>query len=190
MVLFDIGGVIFPLGGLKDMMNFLPKGETLQSIRNKWIASLTVMNFESGKITEDKFAVDVVSEFKLGLDPKDFLHIFKNWPINASNETMNLLEKITRRFTSATLSNTNHLHWDKITNKLEGLFDCHFPSHITGFLKPDPEAFLNAARSLNQDPGKIIFFDDTEMNVESAENSGFQAFCVKSVADAAKILFS
>lgn len=148
------------------------------------------MNFESGKITEDEFAGDIVKELKLGINPEDFLHIFKNWPIDASNETMNLLKNITGKFTSATLSNTNHLHWNKIAHKLEGLFDCHFPSHITGFLKPDPEAFLNAARSINQDPGKIIFFDDTEINVESAKRSGFQAFCVKSVADAAKILFS
>ncbi|WP_156906726.1 hypothetical protein [Desulforegula conservatrix] len=34
-LLFDVGGVIFPLGGLKEMMPFLPKGETLGSIRKK-----------------------------------------------------------------------------------------------------------------------------------------------------------
>lgn len=183
-LLFDIGGVIFPLGGLKEMMSFLPKGETLGSIRGKWISSRTVMSFESGKISESEFASDIVPELGLKLEPEEFLHIFRNWPLEISDNTTNILEKITGTIPSATLSNTNPLHWDRIESRLEGLFDSHFPSHITGLLKPDPEAFLNAARYLGKKPDKIIFFDDTETNVESALKSGFRAFCVKSVADA------
>lgn len=187
-VIFDIGGVIIPLGGLKDLYEFIPDGETLQSIRDKWICSNAVKDFESGIISEFDFAAGITDELGIKLSPGDFLERFRNWPIEVSNRSLELLKKIAKKNLSVTLSNTNHLHWERIEQKLKGIFSAHFPSHITGLIKPDHEAFTNVSKSIGVVPKNIFFFDDTLANVESASKSGFMAHCVKNVDEAAFIL--
>lgn len=187
-VLFDIGGVIIPLGGLKDMKDFIPENETLETLKDKWIASEAVRGFESGRTGPEEFALSVCEELGLRLSPSVFLEKFENWPLEISGETLSILRLITSRLNSATLSNTNSIHWDKIVPRLGGLFANHFPSHKTGLLKPDPQAFLKASKTLGTEPSRIVFFDDTEINVKSAIKSGFNAYCVKSVAESANIL--
>jgi FMN phosphatase YigB (HAD superfamily) len=50
-----------------------------------------------------------------------------------------------------------------------------FVSCRTGVRKPDPEAFLGAARALALPPGACLFIDDHPANVEAARAVGMQA---------------
>jgi len=47
-----------------------------------------------------------------------------------------------------------------------------FVSCVTGVRKPAPEAYLNAARSLDVPPGQCVFVDDRPVNVEAAKALG------------------
>jgi len=49
-----------------------------------------------------------------------------------------------------------------------------FVSCLTGVRKPDPEAFLGAARRLGREPGELIFVDDRQKNVDGATAAGLQ----------------
>ena len=50
-----------------------------------------------------------------------------------------------------------------------------FVSCLTGHRKPDPEAYLHAARSLGVPTGACVFVDDRAENVAAAEAVGMQA---------------
>ena len=49
-----------------------------------------------------------------------------------------------------------------------------FVSCLTGVRKPDSEAFLGAARSLERQPKDCLFIDDSVANIETANGLGFQ----------------
>jgi putative hydrolase of the HAD superfamily len=55
------------------------------------------------------------------------------------------------------------------------LFDIVVDASVTGVLKPDPRAFLAAARALGLAPGRIVFLDDMPGNVDGARAVGMIA---------------
>jgi putative hydrolase of the HAD superfamily len=54
---------------------------------------------------------------------------------------------------------------------------------LTGFLKPDPEAFEHVLRELDVRADAIWFFDDLLQNVEAACKIGIRAVQVKTYAE-------
>ncbi|MCO5170935.1 MAG: HAD-IA family hydrolase [Planctomycetes bacterium] len=63
-----------------------------------------------------------------------------------------------------------------------------FVSCRTGVRKPDPEAYLGAARALGRAPGACLFVDDRPRNVAAAEAVGMPALRFTSTADLAAAL--
>ncbi|MBN4078410.1 HAD-IA family hydrolase, partial [Gammaproteobacteria bacterium AH-315-C21] len=68
---------------------------------------------------------------------------------------------------------------------LERQFHFHFPSHETGLIKPDHNAFENITDSLSLQPNEVLFIDDNEINVNAAKEVGFLACQAKGI-DAAR----
>ena len=52
--------------------------------------------------------------------------------------------------------------------QLATAFHYHFPSHETGRLKPDKEAFEYVIEHTGYTPARILFVDDNQLNVDSA----------------------
>ena len=67
-------------------------------------------------------------------------------------------------------------------------FDVAISSHLTGRLKPDQDAFLEAAKLCSAAPEQIFFFDDSILNVQAAAAVGFNAFLVDGFAEIKVIL--
>lgn len=63
----------------------------------------------------------------------------------------------------------------------------HFPSHILGMLKPDPEVFEHVVQSLACKPASILFLDDNTINVTGARKIGMAAYQVKGPEDVKKV---
>jgi HAD superfamily hydrolase (TIGR01509 family) len=67
--------------------------------------------------------------------------------------------------------------WEQVEQKvaLSRYADWSFVSCRTRHRKPDPEAFLHAARTLGVAPGDCVFVDDAERNVAAAARLGMRA---------------
>ena len=59
--------------------------------------------------------------------------------------------------------------------QLATAFHYHFPSHETGRLKPDKEAFEYVIAQTGYLPERILFVDDNQLNVDSAAATGMVA---------------
>ncbi len=73
---------------------------------------------------------------------------------------------------------SNYPCWFEHVERKVGLAryaDWSFVSCRTRHRKPDPEAFLHAARTLDVTPGKCVFVDDAERNVAAAARLGLKA---------------
>ena len=73
---------------------------------------------------------------------------------------------------------SNYPAWWKLIEeklKLSRYLEWSFVSCQTGVRKPDPEAFLGAARALGRPPGECLLIDDRPVNVAAAKAVGMRA---------------
>jgi HAD superfamily hydrolase (TIGR01509 family) len=177
VILFDLGGVLVRLTGVPTMLEWTPGDLTEPELWEKWLRSEAVRSFESGTIDHQQFAATIIEEFRLSVSGDEFIAAFETWTDGLFDGVEELLNSLRSHYRLATLSNTNAIHWPKLTTVmgLATLIDTHFPSHESGLLKPDAAAFDNAVKQLGVTPDQILFFDDNDLNVTGARKSGLQA---------------
>jgi putative hydrolase of the HAD superfamily len=192
VLLFDVGGVLVQLGGIDVMRSWLGNGLGAEDLWRRWLESETVRRFETGKIGALEFSTELTREFGLSIEPADFLAAFDAWPLGLYPGTTDMLARIPPTYRRALLSNTNALHWPRMHGQmaLGALFDTHFVSHQTGFIKPDPEAFEHVLETLHCRPAEVLFLDDNRLNVEAATRVGLRAVRVQGPAEAHRALSS
>jgi HAD superfamily hydrolase (TIGR01509 family) len=192
VLLFDVGGVLVHLSGVEAMLEWMGGAITVEDLWRRWLQSVPVRQFETGRIDADEFSVRVVSEFGLAVEPQRFLESFIQWPSALYPGTLEMLARIPRSYQRALLSNSNALHWPRVLNEM-GLgpaFDRHFVSHLTGRIKPDSEAFEHVIDSLRCMPDQVLFLDDNLLNVEAAQRSGMHAIRVRGATEVQRVLTS
>jgi glucose-1-phosphatase len=186
VLLFDVGGVLVELSGIEIMRGWLGKTITEEELWRRWLRSESVRKFETGRIDADEFAIGVIQEFGIAIEPHRFLESFIDWPVGLYPGVLEMLALIPRYYRCALLSNSNALHWPRVLNemRLGALFDSHFVSHLTGKIKPDTAAFEDVVDSLGCIPAQVLFLDDNLINVEAATALGMQAVRVRGPAEA------
>jgi putative hydrolase of the HAD superfamily len=190
VLLFDVGGVLVELRGVEIILSWLDNRLTAEQLWHRWLQSVTVRQFETGKIDAPAFAAGVIAEFDLAVGPQEFLDSFVAWPTGLYPGTLELLERIPRRYQRALLSNSNPLHWPRVLDemKLGPAIDHHFVSHLMGRIKPDPDAFEHVVQSLRCRPQEMVFFDDNGLNIEAARALGIRALQVRGLDETRQAL--
>jgi HAD superfamily hydrolase (TIGR01509 family) len=182
VVLFDLGGVLVDNTGEQGLSALLPYQLSRQEIWARWLASDAVRRFECGRISPEVFAARFVEEWRLEVGPAAFIESFVTWPKGLFDGASVLVRNLRAQHRVACLSNTNALHWARFP-ELPELFDSSFASNLTGFLKPDPEAFEHVLRELDVRADAVCFFDDLLQNVEAARALGIRAVQVRTFAE-------
>jgi glucose-1-phosphatase len=177
VLVFDLGGVLLENSGAERLTAMLPPGFPPGDVRLRWLASPAVRQFERGRISADEFASSVVREWGLRLEPSEFIASFAMWVKGFYPGAKELLASLSARHRILCLSNSNEVHWARFP-ELPALFEFAFSSHLTGEMKPDPEAFQCVLDRTGARPGDIYFFDDLLPNVEAARSLGMNAFQV------------
>jgi HAD superfamily hydrolase (TIGR01509 family) len=189
-LLFDLGGVLVELAGIPRMLEWMEYRMDADGLNKKWLYSRAVRDYERGRISSKEFAEGMVEEFALTIDAESFLKEYEYFPKDFYPGARELLTDLSKKYRVAVLSNTNELHWNRFGREecLAGFADRCFVSHITGFMKPDAEAFLHVIDRLDCRPERILFFDDNLPNVEAALSTGMQAEHVSDFKDLKKRL--
>ena len=185
VVLFDVGGVLVQLGGASVILDWLGNQISNQELWRRWLQSDAVRLFETGQIDDRTFAAGVIAEFGLSIQPREFLDSFVGWPTGLFPGTLELLERIPRRYQRALLSNSNALHWPRVLDEM-GLgpaIENHFVSHLTGRIKPDAAAFEHVLETLGCSAGQVLFLDDIALNIDAAAALGFNAVQVQGLSE-------
>ena len=185
LVLFDLGGVLVELTGVRAMLE-LTGIETEKELWQRWLTCRWVRRFESGACSETEFAAGLVDDWHLELSPAAFLEAFRRWPVGPLDGATELVAQTAKSVATGCFSNTNALHWHDCMAAwpLAGLFDHRFLSFELGLLKPDVDAFARVAGMLQAPAERVLFLDDNEMNVAGAAAAGFQAFRAAGVREA------
>lgn len=182
VILFDLGGVLIENTGEQGLRALLPYELDHAQLWERWLASSAVRQFERGCISPETFAKLFVEEWRLELRPSDFLDAFAAWPKGLFEGAETLVRKLSKQHRVGCLSNNNPVHWARFP-ELQELFELKFASHLTGFLKPDREAFEHVLLELAVPANNVYFFDDLLQNVSAARDIGINAIHVKSFAE-------
>ena len=192
VVLFDVGGVLVHLSGIEVMVGWLGGDLTEEQLWRRWLQSQVVRRFETGGSDAATFARELAREFDLQIEPPRLLAAFEGWLAGPYPGALELIREIPQRYVRALLSNSNALHWPRITGEmgLGALFapEHRFVSHLTGRMKPDAEAFDHVIGELGCVPARVLFLDDNQLNVEAAEHAGLHAVRVRGPREARRAL--
>jgi len=188
--LFDVGGVLVQLTGVATVLGWVADRWTPAELWHAWLHSPAVRAFETGQTDATTFAAHLVEELELRVAPERFLESFAGWPSGLYPGVHDLVARIPGHVTRALLSNSNSLHWPRVLQDfgLGALFEHRFVSHLTGFIKPDRDAFEHVVRSLGCEASSIFFLDDNLLNVEAARSAGMQGAVVSGIAGAEQAL--
>jgi len=190
VLLFDLGGVLVELNDISRLIDLKGDQVPVNTLWSDWLFSPAARAFEMGISTKEQFADKYIEEMNLPIKRNDFLKAFTQLPKGLYPNADKLIERCRDRYFTASLSNTNALHWQRLTHEMgiHRMFDQHFPSHLTGKLKPDRESFEYVLQSLNCDPEAILFLDDNEINIKGARSVGMIAYLAKGPQEAENIL--
>jgi HAD superfamily hydrolase (TIGR01509 family) len=190
VILFDVGGVLVELGGVEALQGWMGPTATAEQIWPMWLRSPSVRAFETGRIEPMEFALGMLAELKLDIDPQEFLDSFVTWPTQPYPGALELIASIPVRYQRALLSNSNVLHWPRVIDEMDfrSRFEHRFSSHLIGKIKPDAEAFEHVVQTLGCQPTEVLFLDDNLLNVQAARSIGMQSRRVQGVEQARSAL--
>ena len=188
-VLFDLGGVLVELTGVPSLMKWSKGALFGRKLWDAWVGAQAVRSFESGHLSPEAFAKIAIAELSLAVEPEEFLEEFARW-VKPYPGACELVAAVGKRCVTACLSNTNVIHWTVLNREMdvEHCFHVCLPSHLTGRIKPDRDAFTGAAAALGMPAESILFLDDGEANVVAAQAAGLQACRVQGLEETAQLL--
>jgi len=89
--------------------------------------------------------------------------------------------------TTGCISNTNAPHWQvmRYSGEYEAITSLQHPvvSHEVGMSKPEPEIYRFYAAALTCPAQRIVYFDDSELNVRAARALGWNAHQIQAQGD-------
>jgi glucose-1-phosphatase len=190
VLLFDVGGVLVELSGASTLLDWLEHRITAEELWSMWLHSPSVRAFETGRIDDRQFAVGVLAELRLDVEPGLFLQSFTHWATGLYPGALEMIERIPSHYRLALLSNSNVLHWRRVLDEigLGAVFEHQFASHLMGKIKPDAEAFEHVLESLDCRASQVLFLDDNALNIEAARKIGMGAQLVRGVDEAQRSL--
>ena len=183
VLVFDMGGVLYDFQGDRLIAETSRRARRWRSeeVQALWVP--LVHGFETGASNEADFAAAVVRAFDLALEPAQFLVEFRAAAVGYYQGALELLQELAQRQRLLSLSNTNAVQWPKVLADLGGLdpFHAHYPSHVSGFHKPDPRAYTALIAAHGRE-ARFCFFDDRAVNVAAARALGWDAHRTVGVA--------
>jgi glucose-1-phosphatase len=187
VLLFDLGGVLVENHVFDELRSLL--GQTVDDdvLRDRWLSSPAVRDFELGRISSTAFTSRFLDEWKISVPPEDFKDSLASWVHQPYPGAEELVSWLRRRHQVSCLTNCNEAHWSQLAPFMRA-FDSSFSSHLLGRVKPDKAAFEAVIEALGVRPDQVTFFDDSQTNVESAQRLGITAFRVRGLQEVRRVL--
>jgi putative hydrolase of the HAD superfamily len=183
IVCFDVGGVLIRLrkswADVCRAAGFEVRGDSA-SERAEDARTELMVPYVLGRISHDEWA-ERSSRALHGLySPKELTKIHDAWLLDEYAGLGGLIDGIhAAGVATACLSNTNQAHWIRCTSpddypsiaRLGG----RYASHLLGCGKPDQAIYRAFECATVTESGRVLFFDDTAVNVDAARAYGWNA---------------
>jgi|ERR1043165_3970002 putative hydrolase of the HAD superfamily len=177
-LLFDIGNVIYGIDFDRALACWAAHAACAPALlTNRFTVDAAFRRHEIGEITDAEFFAALRSMLQIELSDDQLLEgwnaIFLDEPAGISAA----LKEAAACVPLYAFSNTDRAHEAFLSRKYAGLlahFRKLFLSSTIGLRKPDAEAFRHVVKEIGVPAERIVFFDDSIVNVEAARACSLQ----------------
>lgn len=186
----DLGGVVIENNVFEFFKTYSVDSLQKEVFSKRWLLSSAVKDFELGKISEYDFSYRIIEEFKLNTSIYNFGLNFPKLIGDLTTNSQKILSSLKKEFKLVLVSNSNFIHREIMVSKfkIETYFDSVFFSDLIGELKPDENFFKYVLKETKFKKEEIHFFDDSKLNIDSAEKFGIKSSKVNSLEEVLNIL--
>jgi putative hydrolase of the HAD superfamily len=188
-LLFDLGGVIIDIDFGRMFARWAAyAGLPPEAIRARFSVDAFYERHERGEIQAAEYFASLRTSLALTLTDEQFADGWTSIYAGEVPGVMSLLRTLEGRVPLYAFTNSNPTHkrytFTEYATTLAP-FRRVFVSSDLGMRKPEAPAFVAISKAIGVPLDRIMFFDDTLVNVEGAQAIGMQAVHVKSVQDIA-----
>lgn len=172
-LLFDVGNVLVRVTDAGTRSLAAAIGVDAAALRRYCIEAGLQEKATLGTISPEGYAGAVNARFGCSLTAEV---VVRHVALDVATEipgAHDILRRLRPHYRLAALSDTFFGHWEGFRESVMAAeFERLFCSYELGTVKTDPRTFPRVAALLNVDPAGILFVDDVEANVKSAEQAG------------------
>ena len=184
LFIFDFGGVLYEINQLRTLKlikeysedrTFISENINLEAM----LSFPEFHKFEKGEIDVNEFRNFIRSKFSINSNDTIINNIWNSTLTGLYADSFDRICKFNRIGKTALLSNTNILHYNKFEPECRdifSLFNYLFFSFKVGKRKPDKDIYEYVLHATGIQPVNSILFDDSEINIISAANTGMKTF--------------
>lgn len=191
-LLFDLGGVLVHLDWDAVFAHWASCcGANPAALRERFSFDEPYERHERGKIGAHEYFDALRGSLGIAISDAEFRLGWERVFAGPVQPTVDLLRRVDPAIPLYLFSNTNAAHravWARDYAEALRPLRRAFSSCELGVRKPDPAAFERVAREIGVPARGILFFDDTESNVEGARRAELEAVHVRSPADVERAL--
>ena len=178
-LLFDLGGVVVDIDFNRMFVRWAQHaGEPADAIRARFSFDEPYACHERGEIGAGEYFASLRSSLGIDLSDAQFTDGWTAIYIGEVPGVAPLIRALEDRIPLYAFTNSNPTHmsfWASAYAETLKSFRHVFVSSEMGVRKPEPEAFAMIATAIGVPLERILFFDDTRLNVEGALAVGMQA---------------
>jgi FMN phosphatase YigB (HAD superfamily) len=191
-LLFDLGNVVIDIDFNRVFERWAElAGCEVSRVRARFSVDEACRRHETGAIGDNDYFASLRTSLGIDLTDAQFLDGWNAVFVGETPGISALLARAATRIPLYAFTNTNPAHqayWLQHFPRAIGHFRQIFVSSTIGLRKPDAAAFRFVSENVGVPAGRIVFFDDSQANVEGARTCGLQAVHVTSPADVTKTL--
>jgi glucose-1-phosphatase len=186
-LLFDFGGVVVGIDFGRVCAHWAhAAGVPLAQVQARFSHGEAYERHERGEIDMAAYCDALRAEIGFHLDDAALTEGWQRVFLEPIEPTVTLLHALRGRVPLYLFSNTNFTHYEYFRRRYAAAlepFDRIFVSSEMGLRKPERAAFEHIAREIGVPLHRILFLDDTRVNVDAARALGMGAVLVRSPDD-------
>lgn len=187
ILLFDLGGVIIDLDRsrcVKALTDIGVKGA--DELLGLYAQQGPFLLLETGEVSPAEFRDIIRKEIDGVVSDQQIDDAFNMFLVDLPVERLRLLRRLREKYKVYMLSNTNAIMFDSQIDtffRQDGLtvndyFDGLGLSYLAGCAKPEREIFDYLLKKFNMKSENVLFFDDSQKNLDAAAELGFKTYLV------------
>ena len=191
-LLFDLGGVLIELDWDRVFEHWASCcGADAAALRARFSFDEPYERHEVGEISAREYFQALRGSLGIDIPNDEFRAGWERVFAGPVQPTLDLVRRVDPAMPLYIFSNTNAAHhaaWAHDYAEALRIFRRAFTSHELGLRKPRRAAFERVAREIGVPTERILFFDDTESNVQGAREAGLAAVHVRGPEDVERAL--
>lgn len=188
-IIFDLGGVLLNIDHEAPLRAFKKLGiDNFEQLYSKAKQTSLFVDLETGKISPDTFRREIRKALHASVTDQEIDQAWNSILLDFPKGSITLLLRLRTEYRTFLLSNTNAIHYECFTNRLEKdygykalseIMEKDYYSHVLKLRKPGLEVYQAVLKKSGLEASETLFIDDSEVNIEAAKQVGLITYHLK-----------